>query len=428
MNKLLYLSLFVVFVSYLFIKEIEIYDIVKLDSNTTGAKCLDGSDYQFYIQKGYDDGQDKLIFFFDGGGWCSSKYYNSTLESCFQRSFTYLGSSEYGISQLIRNFFGKSFLLRRLIPFLSSDSIVNPSFYNWNKVFLSYCDGRGFVGYNKEPLLHKNKKLYFRGYNNTIGALNYVKEKFPNLENLIISGTSAGGVASLYYTNFISDYFSLNDSKVDVQTITDSGFFLDLPNEKNPNYNFGIVWKDLLEYTKPIFPPVLQCDYLEKWKCFLPEYFYQKIKIPVFILHSQYDTYAICHLLGSCEMSFPQYTFKNLDPKTQIGVDRNRAKILDIYKNIIATKPGWGIYSPACFVHDFLIYSLHFDKTVAVKDTTIKDALQFWYDKKQNKSKSENEDNSIFIDDDGWPSNPSCNNYRDFLFYLHYFNFLVDIF
>lgn len=423
MKIYIFSAILILLISYVLFRETDIYNIVKLDSIGTGAMCLDGSDYQFYLQKGFGDGVDKLVFFFDGGGWCSSKTYNSTLESCYQRSFTYLGSSDYGILQKIRNFFGKTLLVKRIMPFLSSDSNSNPTFYNWNKVFLSYCDGRGYVGFNDEPIHHNNKKLYFRGYNNTLGALNYVKNNFPKLTNVIISGISAGGLASFYYSNFISEYFHKDNLKVDIKSITDSGFMLDVPNEKNTKYNFGIVWKDLLDHTKPTLPPVLDCEEKEKWKCFLPEYFYHKINIPVFILHSQYDTYAVCHLFGSCERSLTKYTFNNIDDKTKLAAEKNRLKILDIFRKILLTKKDWVIFSPSCFIHDFLAYSLHFDKTLMIKGKTIKESLASWM------KRDESENNVLdYIDDAPWPSNKSCWNYNDFLHYLQYFNILVDIF
>jgi hypothetical protein len=40
------------------------------DIQSTGAMCLDGSPAGMYYSKGYGDGVNKTIIFFDGGGWC----------------------------------------------------------------------------------------------------------------------------------------------------------------------------------------------------------------------------------------------------------------------------------------------------------------------------------------------------------------------
>ena len=422
-RRLLFISFLVVIISFIMFKEIEIYDIIKINSNETGAMCLDGSDYQFNYQKGFGSGEDNFIIFFDGGGWCSSKYYNSTLESCYKRTFTYLGSSNVGISQKIMNTLGKSLLFKRIMPFLSIDSSLNPTFYNWNKIFLTYCDGRGFVGFNINPIKHNDKNLYFRGYNNTISVLDYLKKNLLaseySLKNVIVSGVSAGGLASLYYTNFIADYFSKINPNVKVKTIMDSGFFLDLPNEKNLNYNFGIVWKDLVNYTQPSLPPELDCNLIETWKCFLPENIYQKVQKPVFIIHSQYDTYSICNLLGTCNLSMIEYSFKELDSMNKISIDRNRLKLIEHFDNILSNKKGWTIFSPSCYAHDFLIYSFNWDKAVIINGKTIKEVLNEWISK---------DDLTNYIDKSPWPSNPNCAYHMDFMYYLHYFNILVDIF
>lgn len=64
----------------------------------------------------------------EGGGWC----YNE--DACLQRSKTDLGSS--------KNWQPKT----ELSGFLSDDPHFNPIFYNWNVIFLMYCDGASFTG------------------------------------------------------------------------------------------------------------------------------------------------------------------------------------------------------------------------------------------------------------------------------------------
>lgn len=56
------------------------------------ALCLDGSPGVYYLSEGTS--KTKFIIFFDGGAWCGDYDLPSTLESCYQRSFTDLGSSK----------------------------------------------------------------------------------------------------------------------------------------------------------------------------------------------------------------------------------------------------------------------------------------------------------------------------------------------
>ena len=62
----------------------------KVALTDTDAKCLDGSQGAYYIWPGDPK---KVLLFFEGGGWCGSDDLSSTIESCYQRSKTDLGSS-----------------------------------------------------------------------------------------------------------------------------------------------------------------------------------------------------------------------------------------------------------------------------------------------------------------------------------------------
>jgi len=66
-----------------------VFDLVLLDD--PNALCLDGTPGAYYISR---EGDPKKIYLeFEGGGWCGEKDLATTLESCYQRSKTTLGSS-----------------------------------------------------------------------------------------------------------------------------------------------------------------------------------------------------------------------------------------------------------------------------------------------------------------------------------------------
>ena len=59
---------------------------------------------------------------------------------------------------------------------LSSSKAVNPEYYDWNKVFLLYCDGTYNQGYKSKPVKVDDKnEIYFRGEKNFKGVLNDLK-------------------------------------------------------------------------------------------------------------------------------------------------------------------------------------------------------------------------------------------------------------
>ena len=43
-------------------------------ANNDGAVCIDGSVPVFYWRRGKDDGINKFIIYFDGGGWCGGPF------------------------------------------------------------------------------------------------------------------------------------------------------------------------------------------------------------------------------------------------------------------------------------------------------------------------------------------------------------------
>jgi hypothetical protein len=95
-----------------------------------GAVCLDGSPPGYYWRAAPKGGraQNMWILHLGGGGWC-----NDTA-TCYNRSKTWLGSSKSWPASM------------GLDGFLSDVKEVNPHFYDWNIVYLLYCDGSSFAG------------------------------------------------------------------------------------------------------------------------------------------------------------------------------------------------------------------------------------------------------------------------------------------
>ena len=84
--------------------------------------------YCTVILLGYGSGSKKWIMHLQGGGWCVTE------DECVKRSKTNLGSSkDYPET---RTFHG----------LLSASETINPDFYNWNMVYVAYCDGVSFLG------------------------------------------------------------------------------------------------------------------------------------------------------------------------------------------------------------------------------------------------------------------------------------------
>lgn len=125
---------------------------------------------------------------------------------------------------------------------------------------------------------------------------------FNNESSILIVGTSAGGNAALYWSNYIASY--LKSDKV--ATISDSGIFLDVEMDDGTGERlFKRTWENLLALTNEGSSEDLNkligsyCDLDEKWKCFIPEYFLHKIKVPVFLAQPLYDSWSLLNLVGT---------------------------------------------------------------------------------------------------------------------------------
>ena len=59
--------------------------------NDQNARCLDGSPSALYISEGDSD---HILVYFEGGGMCSGLTLQATIEDCWKRAQTKLGSSK----------------------------------------------------------------------------------------------------------------------------------------------------------------------------------------------------------------------------------------------------------------------------------------------------------------------------------------------
>nr|GMC56780.1 pectin acetylesterase 8-like [Ipomoea batatas] len=115
-----------------------------------GAVCLDGSPPAYNWDAGKGEGARNWLLHLQGGGWClnSTLYqtFDYSVQHCASRVYAYLGSSLHMPAT------------ENLTGILSSDP-KNNAFYNWNRVFIRYCDGGSFAGDVEQPDPKPDKAL-----------------------------------------------------------------------------------------------------------------------------------------------------------------------------------------------------------------------------------------------------------------------------
>lgn len=210
------------------------------------ALCLDGTKGAYYITEGKES--TKFLLSFEGGGWCgNSAGLTQTLESCFQRSKTALGSSNSYPATISAS------------AGILSDVPQN-YFKDWTIAHLKYCDGTGHQGYKKDPVNYKGEDLYFRGYTVTqaqLHSIDLANKIFSIATEIAITGQSAGGLATFLWTNYIAERAPKNAK---VWSLPDSGIFLDSPNYASHLYNYRTGFQNFMKLAnEEIDPPTKEC-------------------------------------------------------------------------------------------------------------------------------------------------------------------------
>ncbi|CAN4087153.1 unnamed protein product [Withania somnifera] len=235
-----------------------------------GAVCLDGSPPVYHFEPGFGEGAQNWLVQLSGGEWCR------TVEACVDRSKSVLGSSRNMEPWLFKGIFSKS-------------QTANSDFYNWNKVFVRYCDGGGFTG--DVEYVDPATNLHFRGARIFEAVMaDLLARGLKEAKNALLSGSSAGGYPAMLYCD---RFHELLPKTPRVKCMNDAGYFILV---KDPPYknNFTELYTALVTLhgsAKALPKPCT--SKMRPELCFFPENMQQYIKTPLFITNSPYDKYQI---------------------------------------------------------------------------------------------------------------------------------------
>ncbi|CAL4960045.1 unnamed protein product [Urochloa decumbens] len=331
-----------------------------------GAVCLDGTPPAYYFQKGFGTGSQSWIVFLQGGAWCSS----NTTETCSQRKMTLYGSSK---------FMGP----RTFDGILSDQQPLNPNFYNWNRAYVSYCDGASFSG-DAEGEAEDGTKLYFRGLRIWEAVIAELMEKgMGTAKQALLGGCSAGGLSTLLHCDNFRAKFP---REVSVKCLTDAGFFLDtkdLSGERIMESVFSGVVQ--LQNVSDVLPK----DCLSKkdpTECFFPAELIKSISTPTFIVNSEYDSWQIQNVVAPVG-SYPGGTWSNCRNNIQNCSSKQidvlhgfRSKLIHDLK-VAEGKRDWGLFIDSCFTHCQTQWNgtWHSPTSPRLGNKTIAEVVGDWY-------------------------------------------------
>ena len=280
------------------------------DPDPTGARCLDGTPPRIWVHKSASanpESRKKWAWHFQGGGWCESE------ESCTQRAFApsqcMLGSSREecfnanGCNVMhfkpVMDFFDLPAVngARWGGGLLNNSAGTNPLTHDWNKVLMMYCDGGSYSGNNATPSMvfdsntNTTRPMFYRGARNLHFALETLQKDWGMAEatDILISGDSAGGLASYWHADRFGDAFP----KAFVATVPDSGFFIG--DDTKPEWPTSLQWiASAMNSTTGLDASCVAAaakagKQTPGQACTLPEDVAPHVQVPLFVMNSKYD-------------------------------------------------------------------------------------------------------------------------------------------
>ncbi|KAL1558144.1 [Wnt protein] O-palmitoleoyl-L-serine hydrolase [Salvia divinorum] len=322
----------------------------------TGAVCLDGSPPAYAYVEGYGTGSSNWMVYLEGGGWCFS------LENCKIRSKEYFGSSIYAN--------GTNF-----VEMLDSNSQLNHYFYNWNKVYIHYCDGSVFMSDIKQ--VHPRNNLTFRGariYNAMMEEM--LHKGMGNAHNAILSGSSAGGLSTILHCD---GFRALFPNTTRVKCISDSGFLIHgegaLANITGLHFAHVIATHEL-----GALLPRSCTSTRDPNLCLFPEYLVEDVSTPLFLVETTFDSFQIAYSFvprsiqwGGCSVDLAQCN------STKIGIIEEFRPIFLKTLLKLDKSSSRGMFVDSCYLHTHIVRRSTWMCSPLFRNRTMEQAIADWY-------------------------------------------------
>jgi hypothetical protein len=178
-----------------------------------GTQCRDGSQNGIYLHRGTVN---KLIIYMEGGGACSSQGFCDHNPANLDQQFIAGGETVLGSTFVVPIHQQPSGL--GIFDFSKTE---NP-FKDWSQVYVPYCTGDVHFGAREQGTVpgYNGGPQKFVGKSNTEKFIARVVPTFPNPEQVIVTGASAGAYGAGLNYGMIQDTYG---PSVPVWALLDSG-------------------------------------------------------------------------------------------------------------------------------------------------------------------------------------------------------------
>ncbi|XP_057799656.1 pectin acetylesterase 11-like [Salvia miltiorrhiza] len=346
-----------------------------LNATQKGAVCVDGSPDGYYLQPGSGDGAKNWLIYINGGGWCEN------ITTCRDRFNEYNGNSRISFSN-IPNSNGTLSVAKDFTGILSQNQAINPDFYNWNRIYVTYCDQASFLG---DTVVDDGQGpiVQFRGSRNFDALVEDLLAKGIGAgENVILSGRSAGGLATILHC----DGFRARLPNVGrVKCLSDAGFFIRAENVANADYRDQFFASVIQLHNISSLLPATCTQIRDPSLCLYPEYLVGDIQTPLFILNSAFDFFQLQARVvppNSPDLDRWKFCLNNTRctaADTQLLNDFGGAFFQTI--NNLPYNPSRGMFIYACYAHSVAYREEYWspNSTVKLGNLTMLEAFGDWY-------------------------------------------------
>jgi hypothetical protein len=340
---------------------------------------MDGTPSGFYWNKATDPTlQNNWVIYFQGGGWCYSE------ADCWGRSKGALGSSKSWPNTTVTQ------------GMMSLNCTTNPDFCGFNIVYLAYCDGDSFAGDRDTPMVYEDDQIWFRGRRNVDAVMKYITTNlnFGQAQQVLLTGCSAGGLATYLHTDYITSY--LPSSVTKYKAVPMSGYFLFYNNVENkPVYPDEI--KKTVELADPWLPPACLSTHSssDAYKCNFAQETYRTISANMFLINSFYDSWQTdCVLTSetppvtSTTNGFCGYApgWKNCSSNPEQCTDAQMIQLNAFGQQTVSLlnatpktlNDGEGGFIHSCHTHCEAQYDQYWN-TITVNGVSLQSAVSLWW-------------------------------------------------
>mmetsp|Transcript_20847 Transcript_20847/g.18385 ORF Transcript_20847/g.18385 Transcript_20847/m.18385 type:complete len:111 (-) Transcript_20847:160-492(-) len=109
---------------------------------------------------------------------------------------------------------------------MSTDSSINPLSYDWNTIYVKYCDGGMFLADRAEPVQAEDgSSIYYRGRRIMMAVFQELVNNynFNSATDVLVSGCSAGAAAVYGHSDYIRNTYV--PANANFMAMPDSAFF-----------------------------------------------------------------------------------------------------------------------------------------------------------------------------------------------------------